>query len=164
MLRTRKASFAALVALIALALVAGPVEVAGEEHEQVENPGFLAAKGRITYGRYCANCHGADAKGNGSIAKFLKIPPTDLTMIEREEDGGFPYDRLSKVIAGAKEVRGHGSREMPIWGDVFKDPMSESYANVEETGKDRAERMIRELIFYIETLQEAQPEEPAAGG
>ena len=163
MLKTRKASFAFLAALLGLALASGPMEVAGEEHEPAENLGFLAAKGRITFARYCATCHGADAKGNGSIAKFLKIPPTDLTMIERDEDGSFPHERLKKVIAGESPVRGHGSREMPIWGDVFKDPLSESYSNAEESGEDRAARMIRELIYYIETLQE-ETEETAGGG
>ena len=133
------------------------------EDSESENPGFLAAKGRITYGRYCANCHGDDARGNGSIAKFLKIPPTDLTRIERDENGDFPYDRLRAVIDGRTEVRGHGARDMPIWGDVFQDPLSERYASSEESGEERAERMIQELIYFLETLQ-TEPQPDAAGG
>jgi len=149
------------LALAGLALLlAGPVVLVAEESEPM-NPGFLAAKGRITYGRYCANCHGSDAKGNGSIAKFLKIPPTDLTLIEQDEDGEFPFERLRAVIDGRTEVRGHGSRDMPIWGDVFQDPLSERYASAEETGEERAMRMIRELIYFLETLQaDQEPEAP----
>ena len=156
MLKKRKVGFAVLLALLGLAVALGPTDVVGQEPD--ENPGFMAAKGRITYGRYCANCHGADGKGGGSIAKFLKIPPTDLTMIEPDEEGNFPQQRLSEIIDGQSEVRGHGSREMPIWGDVFKNPLSEAYATGDESGEDRAQRMIRELIYYLETIQAKQPE------
>ena len=157
----KRLGLGALVTLIGLALLAGSGVAVGEQQDD-ENPGFLAAKGRITYGRYCANCHGADGAGNGSIAKFLKIPPTDLTRIEKDEKGEFPYTRLESVIDGRKEVRGHGSREMPIWGDVFQSPLSEAYATAEESGEDRAERMIKELIYFLGTIQaEDVPEAPA---
>lgn len=158
MIRPRTLGSTVVLALLGLALLAG--SAIGEQHEQT-NPGFMAAKGRITYARYCANCHGTDGKGNGSVAKFLKIPPADLTAIE-DEEGEFPHERLRQVIDGRTAVRGHGSREMPIWGDVFQSPLSESYATAGETGEDRAQRMIEELIFYIETIQsDGEPEEPA---
>ena len=158
----KRLGLGALVTWVAVSLFA-TVGVAFGEAQKDENPGFLAVKGRITYGRYCANCHGADGKGNGSIAKFLKIPPTDLTRIEKDENGELPYERLRSVIDGRKEVRGHGSRDMPIWGDVFQSPLSEAYANADETGEDRAERMIKELIYFLGTIQtEAEaPESPA---
>ena len=157
----KRLGLGALVMLIGLALLAGSGVADGQEQND-ENPGFLAAKGRITYGRYCANCHGTDGAGNGSIAKFLKIPPTDLTRIETDEDGEFPYERLESVIDGRQAVRGHGSREMPIWGDVFQSPLSEAYATADETGEDRAERMIKELIYFLGTIQtDEAPEAPA---
>ena len=162
MIEPRRLWLTALIVLLGLALFAGSeVAVVAEEHED-ENPGFMAAKGRITYGRYCANCHGADGTGNGSIAKFLKIPPTDLTQIEKDENGEIPFEDLRAVIDGRTPVRGHGSREMPIWGDVFQDPLSEAYAAAEESGEERAERMIRELIYYLGTIQsDDEPEAPA---
>lgn len=36
-------------------------------------------EGRGVYRRLCQGCHGADGRGDGPAAKFLAIPPTDLT-------------------------------------------------------------------------------------
>ena len=47
-----------LSALLLAALTVPPVTAATSEVEAQENEGFLAAKGRVTYRVYCANCHG----------------------------------------------------------------------------------------------------------
>ena len=80
-----------------------------------------------------------------------------------DESGEFPYERLEAVIDGRTSVRGHGSREMPIWGDVFQSPLSEAYAAPGESGEDRAERMIKELIYFLGTIQTDEPPEAPAG-
>ena len=40
-----------------------------------------AAKGRVTYGRYCVSCHGPQAKGDGPLARDLRVSVPDLTTL-----------------------------------------------------------------------------------
>lgn len=72
------------------------------------------------YGAYCAVCHGVDGKGNGPAASALKQPPSDLTQISRKNGGKFPDFVVANVIQGDTAVVAHGSRDMPMWGDVFR--------------------------------------------
>jgi hypothetical protein len=54
------------------------------------------------------------------MAKFLKVRPPDLTRIAIRSGGVFSRDRIERVISGGELLpRGHGTREMPIWGPVF---------------------------------------------
>ncbi len=144
-----------------LTLTVATVAQAQDEEPAQPHPGFLAAKGHVSFNRYCASCHGIKADGTGNVAKFLKIPPSDLRKITQRAGGEFPKDKLLAVIDGREEVRGHGTREMPIWGEVFQSPLSEKTPSDEENGEARASRMITELIYYLETLQEPyEPESP----
>ena len=65
----------------------------------------------------CASCHGTDAKGKGPVSDQLKIPPPDLTMLAKSNNGIFPTDAVYKSISGLKTIPAHGPREMPIWGE-----------------------------------------------
>lgn len=147
---TRRPSYVFLASLILVPMAA---VLAAAEPEAQE--GFLAAKGRVTYRVYCSNCHGPDARGNGNIAKFLTVQPTDLTRLSEKNGGEFPADRVHRIIDGLEEVAGHGRREMPIWGDVFKTPLVSSAGD--EGDEDRAESKIRELVLYLKSLQK-EPE------
>ncbi len=138
-----------LASLILLPEVAAPAATEPEVHE-----GFLAAKGRVTYRVYCANCHGSDAQGRGNIAKFLTVEPTDLTRLSEKNDGEFPAEHVRRVIDGLEEVAGHGRREMPIWGDVFKTPLVSSSGD--EGDEERAKNKIRELVLYLKSLQKVR--------
>jgi mono/diheme cytochrome c family protein len=40
---------------------------------------------------YCASCHGADGKGDGPMAKSLKVKPADLTRIAARNGGRRAY-------------------------------------------------------------------------
>lgn len=73
------------------------------------------------YQRYCKSCHGEKAEGDGSVARFLTIPVADLTQITRRRGGEFPEEELRRILDGREEVRTHGRREMPVWGEVFDD-------------------------------------------
>jgi mono/diheme cytochrome c family protein len=76
-------------------------------------------RGRQLYVTYCASCHGEDAKGNGPAAPALKTAPANLTAIAKV-DGKFPALKVQRIISGDDFITGHGSREMPIWGDIFR--------------------------------------------
>jgi mono/diheme cytochrome c family protein len=137
-----------LIAVLTTTALAAPAEEEIEGH-----PGFLAANGRVTFRATCANCHGNDAKGGGNIAQYLTVRPTDLTLLKRKHDGEFPRHLVQKVIDGTEAVRGHGRREMPIWGDVFRSPLAGTAVSGQESGDEQARRKIRELVIFLESIQ-----------
>jgi len=71
-------------------------------------PGVLSA--------VCAACHGQAAKGDRPLAPDLKVTLADFTQVSKKNGGEFPMGRVYRVIEGREEVKGHGTREMPIWG------------------------------------------------
>ena len=149
-----------LGAVVSAGLTLAPSSATAQEDEALgEHPGFLAAKGRVTFRRYCASCHGAAGDGKGNVAQFLKVRPTDLREFLRRYDGEFPRELIYESIDGRKVVRTHGARDMPIWGEVFQSPLVDATA-AEETGEERADRKVRELVYFLETIQ-LPVEEPA---
>jgi len=105
--------------------------------------------GRDLFEFYCASCHGRDGKGGGPGAAALKVPPPDLTTIARRNGGVFPRSRIEAFVTGDEDrlPPAHGSKEMPIWGPIFRalDP------------NDRMNRVrIANIVEYIESIQAAQ--------
>lgn len=85
-----------------------------------DQPLIGSIRGDNLYRTYCASCHGEDAKGNGSMAAWLKVQPSDLTHIAARNGGKFPLERVDRIISGDEALpSGHGTRAMPIWGPVF---------------------------------------------
>jgi mono/diheme cytochrome c family protein len=109
------------------------------------------AMGKDEYQRTCSLCHGIDGKGHGVYAFELKVAPTDLTLIEKKNYGVFPFSKLYKIIDGRNEVKSHGARDMPVWGDRYN---SESWLY---TNAKNSETLVRgqifELLLYLETIQ-----------
>jgi mono/diheme cytochrome c family protein len=93
---------------------------------------------------YCAACHGADAKGNGPAAPALKATLPDLTLLTRKGGGKFPLMKVSQVIQGDVVVISHGTREMPIYGDMFRDIRRDELFVKQRVGL---------LTAYIESIQ-----------
>jgi mono/diheme cytochrome c family protein len=104
-----------------------------------------AASGEEMYVSYCAVCHGKDGKGDGPAASALKVPPTDLTTLAAKNNGKFPAPHVSSTIKGDDLVAAHGSKDMPVWGPVFRSMSSGSSAEVQ--------LRINNLTNYIESLQ-----------
>ena len=69
---------------------------------------------------YCAPCHGKAAKGDGPAAAALKKAPADLTKISARNGGKFPDVKVKRYIEGLDEVAAHGTRDMPMWGSLFR--------------------------------------------
>lgn len=105
------------------------------------------ARGRFLYRVYCMNCHGEVGQGDGVSAPLLKIEPTDLTRLARQNDGEFPADRIYGIIDGREEIRGHGSRRMPIWGFSFQE--LDSDVNQEHQVRQK----ILNVVDYLESIQ-----------
>ena len=80
----------------------------------------IIAGGKGKYIKYCASCHGQAAKGDGPLAQMLTVKPADLTQLRKRNEGQFPFWRVYRMIDGREAVRGHGSRDMPMWGFIFQ--------------------------------------------
>ena len=118
-----------------------------------EDRAFFVAKGRVTYRVYCINCHGAKGKGDGTLAEMLTTTPSDLTQLKKENDGKYAADVIRAIIDGREGVRGHGMKEMPVWGDVFQTSSLEPSGS-DESGEERSQRKVHELVLYLESIQE----------
>jgi mono/diheme cytochrome c family protein len=128
--------------LVAVGLVLAPAALRAADSAP---DAAAAAKGRVTYVRYCVSCHGPQAKGDGPLARDLAIPVPDLTTLAQRNGGKFPQDRVVQVIHAGETVRAHGTADMPAWGDAFK--------KTKGTGEATVEAAIRNLSQYLRTLQ-----------
>ena len=112
--------------------------------KKVPAPRTSPVSGKDMYTSYCAACHGKDAKGNGPAAPALKVVPTDLTMLAKQNGGKFPSDHVATILAGGS-VTAHGSADMPVWGSVFRS-MSGGHST-------EVQLRIANLNKYLESLQ-----------
>ena len=132
------------VALCTVMLVT-PLAAQQAELKKVPAPRTPADSPQDMFKSYCASCHGVDAKGKGPAVQALKVPPGDLTILSRNNGSKFPEMRVLNAIAGDSNVAAHGSKDMPVWGTVFRDMASGS--------PGEAQLRLRNLTKYIETLQ-----------
>jgi mono/diheme cytochrome c family protein len=109
----------------------------------VERTSVVDARGMFI--SYCAACHGPEGKGNGPAAVALKQAPADLTRISARNGGKFPDTTVYRFIMGLDQVAAHGSRDMPIWGNVFR--------SLDPTSRTAAEQRGRNLTEYVKSLQ-----------
>lgn len=91
---------------------------------------------------YCAVCHGKEGKGNGPAASALTKTPADLTRIAARNGGAFPDVRVKRYIEGLDEVPAHGTRDMPMWGDLFR-----------SLSRDTAQIRIQALSDHLKSMQ-----------
>jgi len=106
--------------------------------------------GEEMYFNYCAACHGRDGRGTGTVAPALKTQPADLSTLAARNNGKFPTDRVKGAIRGDLRIVAHGSKEMPIWGTVFR------YLGGGSPGE--VEVRIDSLTTYIKSLQQPPTE------
>lgn len=149
---SKSVDFALRIGLLTLVMLF-VLPAIGSAQQTEPDKAFQISKGRVTYRVYCINCHGAKAKGDGNLAELLTVKVTDLTRLKQENEGRFPADDVAKSIDGREEVRGHGMKEMPVWGDVFQTSVAEP-SSEDAADEERARTKIRELVAYLETIQE----------
>ena len=105
--------------------------------------------GSEMYSTYCAVCHGQDGKGNGPAAPALKTHPADLTLLAKKNGGTFPATHVTSTLEFGVENPAHGSKDMPIWSDLFK--------TLHPTG-DKTSAPVRlrisNITDYLKTIQQ----------
>lgn len=134
-----------LIAVIALAMMAWAQDKATKEIKHVPIKPTSAASGQEMYKTYCAVCHGTDGKGKGPAAEALKVPPPDLTTLTAKSGGKYPGLKVSAIIRGEEVLAAHGSKDMPIWGNLF---WSISGGHASEV-----QQRVANLNKYLESLQ-----------
>jgi mono/diheme cytochrome c family protein len=134
-----------LGALITLALTLGAQEQPKKTIKHVPIKPTSAASGQEMYKTYCAVCHGTDGKGAGPAAEALKTPPTDLTLLSKNNGGKYPALKVASILRGEAALPAHGSKEMPVWGKLFWSMSGGHEAEVQQR--------VSNLNSYLESLQ-----------
>lgn len=137
-----------LLLAIAVAMCAVPLITplaAQEGIKVVPAPRTAADSPEQMFKSYCASCHGVDGKGKGPAASALKAPVGDLTTLAGANGGKFPESRVMNSISGDANIPGHGSKDMPVWGTVFRE--------MKPGSPGETQLRLRNLTRYIEAMQ-----------
>lgn len=103
-----------------------------------------AASGEQMFKTYCAACHGLDGRGTGPAATALKKTPANLTELSARNGGKFPEMKVFSTIKGDSDVAAHGTKDMPVWGDLFPSVSS---------SQGEVQLRISNLTGYLKTIQ-----------
>jgi len=108
--------------------------------------------GKHEYERKCAVCHGLNGKGDGPYA-IPYVP--DLTTLSKRSKGVFPVQHVYDVIDGTEVLKAHGTRNMPIWGTVYRGEIRDvqTYYDAPYDSGAFVHAQILSLIDYISRLQ-----------
>lgn len=97
------------------------------------------------YAKYCASCHGITGQGNGPAAPAFKHAPTNLTKLTQNHGGKYPRMLVNESVIEGRNVPGHGSAHMPVWGDLF--------GRMDGFHSQVPQMRLKALVDYIESLQ-----------
>jgi len=124
--------------LLALAPRAGAQTI---KHEPITP--MAGVSGSEAYKNYCAVCHGIGGKGDGPAAKALKTAPPDLTQLSARHEGKFPASAVKMTVLGEQTNPAHGSRDMPVWGTLFRSVDSAAVTDLR----------VGNIVKYLESIQ-----------
>jgi mono/diheme cytochrome c family protein len=134
-----------LMVVAAFALTSGAQEQPQKTIQHVPVKPTSPASGKEMYTNYCAVCHGAEGKGNGPAADALKTPPSDLTLLSKNNGGVYPALKVASAIRGDSTVTAHGTKEMPVWGKLFR--------TISAGHQSEVDQRVANLVSYIKSLQ-----------
>lgn len=112
----------------------------------------------------CLSCHGVGGRGDGPLAQYLTVKPTDLTTLSQNNGGqypnlkagAFPFLRVYQVIDGRADVAAHGDRAMPVWGSryLMEQPLTPAQGPYAGAYEKVVRGRILELVYYIQSIQQ----------
>ncbi len=111
----------------------------------------VVASGKYEFRQHCAICHGLNGKGDGVMVNLnlLVDKPPDLTQLRKQHGGKFPFWEVYRIIDGREPVKGHGTPDMPIWGELLSMQGGKSLDS-----ETKATERILTLVHYLQSLQE----------
>src|SRR5215472_10502921 len=118
-MRAQRNGWAVIAAVLAMVVLSVAQDEPKKEIKHVPMRATSAASGQEMYKSYCASCHGTEGKGNGPAAEALKAPLTDLTALAEKNGGKYPALKVVAILRGEEVPAAHGSKDMPIWGNLF---------------------------------------------
>ena len=128
------------------------VAASGTTGTPLVSEGISLDLGKRDFRTKCASCHGAEGMGDGTLGEFLTLAVPDLTKLSKLNAGKFPEERVTEVIDGRADVKVHGMRDMPVWGDWF-----DAEAVSQDTDREARELVVqdrvRSLVGYIKSIQ-----------
>lgn len=141
----RLAGISVLVLAVAIVLRGGVLSAQAKGIKKVPVQSTPKDSGVEMYKAYCASCHGMDGKGRGPAASALKMPPTDLTMLSKNNGGKFPELKFQNILKVSSPLAAHGSSDMPTWGPIFR--------SLEQGSESFAQMRLYNLSKYIQGMQ-----------
>ena len=109
--------------------------------------------GKMEFLSGCATCHGTDGKGHGPLSAQLKTAPANLTTIAKRNNGVFPVSVVYETVDGRKEIKSHGTRDMPIWGYRYTLPPTPAATDY-SISEALIHARILALVDYLSRIQE----------
>lgn len=135
-----------IIAAIAVLLATNAVAANQPKDKVSIQVGKVSANnGKQMYTSYCAPCHGVDGKGHGPTASALRVQPTDLTILAKNNHGKYPDAHIMTVLQFGSELPSHGSQEMPVWGPIL--------SNMNRYNPQDKQLRMSNLSRYLETIQ-----------
>ena len=103
--------------------------------------------GRQLYVEHCAACHGLNGDGHGPLERELAKPAADLRILSKRYGNPLPYDQIARFMDGRADVKAHGSRDMPVWGEeMWKNPPGKGNPN-------EVSEPVAKIIRYLQSIQ-----------
>jgi len=130
---------------LSAALTAGMVNAQSNPSAPTTLQQTSAANGKQMFVSYCASCHGMSGKGDGPVAASLKMPPADLTLLSKNNNGVFPDKHILAVLENGSDVPSHGTPDMPVWGPLL--------GRLDRANPDVKNLRISNLIQYLKSIQ-----------
>jgi len=107
-------------------------------------------QGKVLYVALCASCHGTRGEGDGPVAAALSTRPSNLRLLSARYGNPLPEDQIARFIDGRVDVKAHGPRAMPVWGET-------AWANPEGTsGPSQVKSWVAKVVAYLRSIQKRE--------
>ena len=88
------------------------------------------------------------------MAELFEQRPRNLRSLAKDNNGVFPFSEVYQAINGRRDIRGHGSSEMPIWGDLFSEEALPMTIHPGVSAEELVQGRILSLVYYLQSIQE----------